>query len=148
MISDQMIANSVKKKYYAVVNGIVKKDEDTINCPIGQLNEDDIERRVLEDGIASITHYKVIERFDNATVKATLVEILLETGKTHQIRVHFKSIGHILIGDELYGRNHELIGRQALHAFYLKLKGLDGEMQTHKIDLPDDMKKLIEKLRG
>lgn len=148
IISDQMIANKIEKKYYAVVSGIVKDDNGTIDLPIGLLNEDDIERSVFEGGYESITHYKVVERFRGSQEDATLVEIILETGRTHQIRVHFKAIGHTLLGDILYGGNHELINRQALHAFSLKMKNIDGELQNHVKEMPKDMIDLIEGLRG
>ncbi len=144
LISDQMIANKVEKKYYAVVEGVIENNEDTINRPIGKLNEDDIARRVIDTGNPSVTHYKVIERFSNAT----LVEILLETGRTHQIRVHFSDLGHPLIGDELYGGNTEIFNRQALHAFYLKFESVEKKELLHEIDMPEDMKELIEKLRS
>ena len=105
-------------------------------------------RRVIDErGQRSITHYKVIESFENAS----LVECKLETGRTHQIRVHLSSIGHPIYGDTLYGygeEEEELIKRQALHAYALDFKSpRTGEMLSLKSELPQDMKELINKLK-
>lgn len=144
LISDQMNLNEIQKKYYAIVDGVIEDDSGTINLPIGLKNENDVARKVFDEGSPSVTHYKVIERFKNST----LVEVLLETGRTHQIRVHFKAIGHVLLGDKLYGGNHELINRQALHAFSLVLKDISGVEVVYSIELPIDMQDLIKELRG
>ncbi len=143
VISEQMIANEVTKEYLAVVHGRVENDKGTINAPIGLENELDIERKVLQDGKACVTHYEIVERYENAT----LVKIQLETGRTHQIRVHFRHLGHALFGDVLYGGNHELINRQALHCtrMVFKLARPSEQIELHA-ELPDDMKLLIEKL--
>lgn len=147
IISDQMIANETEKKYLAIVDGIVKNDSGTINEPIGKENEDDIARVVISTGSESVTHYKVLERFESTENKATLVEIILETGRTHQIRVHFKYLGHSLLGDVLYGGNQELINRQALHSSALTFKNILGEKLEIKSELPEDLINLISVLR-
>lgn len=147
IISDQMIANETEKKYLAIVDGIVKNDFGTINEPIGKENEDDIARVVISTGSESVTHYKVLERFESTENKATLVEIILETGRTHQIRVHFKYLGHSLLGDVLYGGNQELINRQALHSSALTFKNILGEKLEIKSELPEDLINLISVLR-
>ena len=98
-ISSQMNKNLVEKKYIAIVEGLMESDCGTINLPIEREVEGDIIRKVLPDGLPSVTHYEVIERFSNHT----FVRIILETGRTHQIRVHFSHIGHPLAGDLLYG---------------------------------------------
>lgn len=144
-LSKQMAENKVEKMYLTVVKGIIKEDEGTIDAPIGRINPDDVMRVVLEEGQASITHYKVIERLKDAT----LVRIKLETGRTHQIRVHMKHIGHPLIGDSLYGYvNEELIKRQALHAETLVFyQPRTNEKMEVNADMPKDMEMLIEKLK-
>lgn len=145
VISEQMIADEVVKEYTALVMGRLEKDKGTINAKIGLENEEDIERKVLENGKPCVTHYQVIERFKNAS----LVKIRLETGRTHQIRVHFKHIGHSLFGDLLYGGNHDIINRQALHCsrMVFKLARPSKEIEL-KAELPEDMLNLIESLRA
>ena len=144
-LSLHMSNDNVEKKYITVVKGIVKDDEGTIDEPIYRPTEDSIKRVVDERGQASVTHYKVLERLDDATV----LEVKLETGRTHQIRVHMSHIGHGIIGDELYGYVDEnLINRQALHAYSLVFnQPRTKEKLEFKADLPNDIKCLIEKLR-
>ena len=93
----------------------------------------------------AVTHYEVLDRFDGFTY----IKVTLETGRTHQIRVHMSHIGHPIIGDELYGSLDEnLINRPALHAYSLKFKQpRTKEILEFKTDIPRDMKELIEKLR-
>lgn len=145
-LSNQMHKNLVKKKYLAVVTGIVKDDKGTIDAPIGRMEDDSIHRVVIESGQRSITHYEVIERYNDSS----LVRLTLETGRTHQIRVHMKHIGHPLIGDELYGLvDNDLINRQALHAETLKFyQPRTGEEKFIKSDIPEDIKNLIMKLKN
>ncbi len=144
-LSVDMSEDKVEKKYITVVKGIVENDEGTINKPIYRPSEDSIKRVIDERGQKSITHYKVIDRLNNATV----LEVKLETGRTHQIRVHMESIGHGIIGDELYGYvDEELINRQALHAYSLKFEQpRTKEMLEFKAELPDDIKELINRLK-
>lgn len=145
ILSDDMKKNKVEKTYITVVKGIVKNDFGTINEPIYRPSDDTIKRIVNEKGQASITHYKVIQRLKDATV----LEVKLETGRTHQIRVHMNHIGHGIIGDELYGYIDEnLINRQALHAYKLKFEQpRTKENLIFEATLPEDIKNLIEKLR-
>ena len=141
IISNQMQADEVEKRYMALVHGILEKDADTINLPIGRPNPEDLRRAVMADGQDSITHYEVVERYENAT----LVKIRLETGRTHQIRVHFSHLGHPLIGDELYGCPSEMIQRQALHSYFLRFKlPRTHEWVDLEADLPFDFKALIQ----
>ncbi|MDB0440462.1 RluA family pseudouridine synthase [Clostridioides difficile] len=144
-LSTSMSENKVEKTYITVVNGIVDEDEGTINEPIYRPDEDSIKRVIDERGQASVTHYKVVERLKNATV----LEVKLETGRTHQIRVHMAHIGHGIIGDELYGYIDEnLINRQALHAYSLEFEQpRTKEILKFKTDIPKDMQELISKLR-
>ncbi len=143
-LSNQMQRNLVEKKYVAVVEGKLEKDRGTIDEPIGLTEADPIHRMVIEEGQRSITHYELVEGYGDAS----LVRLTLETGRTHQIRVHMKHIGHSLIGDELYGKvNKDLINRQALHAETLKfLQPRTGEEIFIRAELPEDIKNLITKL--
>lgn len=145
-LSSDMSQDKVEKKYITVVKGIVKKDHGTINEPIYRQAEDSIKRVIDERGQASVTHYKVLERLKDATV----LEVKLETGRTHQIRVHMNHIGHGIIGDELYGYVDEsLINRQALHAYSLVFEQpRTKEKLEFKANLPNDINELIEKLRS
>ena len=102
----------------------------------------------MEGGAPSVTHYTVLERFYGKGY--TLVELLLETGRTHQIRVHMSHIGHPVLGDWLYGGvNDDLIGRQALHAAKLSFTHpITGKRMTLEAPVPDDMQNAISILRG
>lgn len=143
VVSNQMIADEVEKGYMALVHGQMQADSGTINLPIGRPDPEDVRRAVMADGQESITHYEVIERFKDAS----LIKIRLETGRTHQIRVHFSHLGHPLIGDELYGSPSTLIKRQALHSYSVKLRlPRTGEAIALESDLPEDFKTLIAAL--
>ncbi|NMA87085.1 MAG: RluA family pseudouridine synthase [Tissierellia bacterium] len=140
----QFEKNMVEKRYMAVVNGIVEKDHDTIDLPIGREEEKSIRKTVTPEGQRAITKYKVIERYKNAT----LLDIEIITGRSHQIRVHLNHIGHSVIGDSLYFETSPYINRQALHSYYLKLKQpRTKEILELKANLPRDMEELIEQLK-
>lgn len=110
MISD----NQIKKTYIALVHGALPSPNDTVNAPIARKDGSIIERCVdFEKGATAITHYKVLKYFGEYDV--SLLELTLDTGRTHQIRVHMKHINHPLIGDFLYNPDYEYINRQALH---------------------------------
>ena len=153
MLSQDMKSNRVEKRYKAIVHGIIRDDEGTVNLPIGRFSPDDIKRCVMDDGYPSITHYKVLERFSSGEGiyegGFTFMELRLETGRTHQIRVHMSHIGHALVGDTLYGETEpELLDRQALHAAQLQLRQpVSDELLDIRAPLPDDMKKLLSKLQ-
>lgn len=145
-ISLQMRENLVHKQYMAIVNGVIRDDEFTIDKPIGRPNEESIQRKVLsEGGKDAITDVKVLERFYNNT----LVEVTLHTGRTHQIRVHLAHIGHPITGDHLYeGDAPALIDRQALHAAKMIINHpMTGEKLEIEAPLPNDMKKCLAILR-
>lgn len=145
VLSYDMKDDKFEKMYIAVVKGIVEEDNGTINAPIYRPTDDSVKRIVDEKGQHSVTHFEVIERLKDATV----LKLILETGRTHQIRVHLNHIGHGIIGDELYGYvDEDLINRQALHAYSLKFQQpRTREDLEFKAKLPEDMEKLIEKLR-
>jgi 23S rRNA pseudouridine1911/1915/1917 synthase len=110
----QMIKDTFVKEYLGIVCGIVKEDTGVINLPIARAKGSIITREVSENGDPSITRFSVVERLDDAT----LLKFILETGRTHQIRVHCLASGFPLIGDTLYGRKRTfMINRQALHSF-------------------------------
>jgi 23S rRNA pseudouridine1911/1915/1917 synthase len=111
----QMEANIFQKEYLAIIEGILPEKFGTINKPIGRKDSSVIERCISEKGKPSITHYEVLKEFNNLS----LVKCKLETGRTHQIRVHFASIGHPLLGDTLYGHSSDLIDGQALLCYKL-----------------------------
>lgn len=113
---NQMKSNQFKKDYLAVCTGIFKEKNSTINLPIARKENSIIERCISENGQTAITHYTVLKEFDNYS----LVKCSLETGRTHQIRVHMSAIGHPLLGDSLYGSISDLINRQALHCYNLQ----------------------------
>lgn len=145
-ITKQMKANTTEKRYKAIVHGNVEEDEFTINLPIGRPDPESIARCVLpveSGGYDSITHVKVLARYGDFT----MVELLLETGRTHQIRVHMSHLGHPLVGDHLYGGDENLFHRQALHSYHLKIDHpITRERLTLNADLPDDIKELIERI--
>jgi 23S rRNA pseudouridine1911/1915/1917 synthase len=144
-LAKEMQGQSFKKGYTAVVHGNMSSTEGTIDLPIYRPAEDSIKRVVHELGQRSITHYKVVERLHGADV----VRLILETGRTHQIRVHLSHLGHPIYGDTLYGSTDDssLIQRQALHASYLSFPDpKSGEIISLESELPEDMKSLIHKL--
>lgn len=149
MLSKAMTENKVNKRYLAIVHGQLENKEGTIDLPIYRPEgiENGTRRVIDEKGQRSITHYKVVDTFGDSS----LVECKLETGRTHQIRVHLSSLGNPIYGDTLYGYGDdedELIKRQALHAYGLDFKSpRSGEELSLNSELPYDMKELLEKLK-
>ena len=113
-ISNQIKEHKVKKTYIALVRGVIKENEATINMPIGRSNKDRIKMAVKRNGKTAITHIKVLKRYNNYT----LLEVNIETGRTHQIRVHMAEIGFPIVGDYIYsnGKNPFGVVGQMLHA--------------------------------
>ena len=119
----------------------MKEKSGTINAPIARKEGSIIERCIDENGQEAITHYEVIKDVNNISV----VHFILETGRTHQIRVHSMYVGHPLLGDTLYATKSNLIIRQALHAYKVAfIHPISKENIEITADLPDDMKKIIE----
>lgn len=140
-LSRQMKSGIVDKYYYAIVEGNLKTESGVINEPILRLNSQDIVRVVHPSGKECITHYTVEKRLENMT----LLKLRLETGRSHQIRVHMKHIGHPVLGDTLYGSENCLIKRQALHCCEMKfIQPVTGKRIEITCPMPKDMRRVIE----
>ncbi len=139
---NQMKNKVFRKEYLAILNGYLENKIGIINAPIARENNSIIKRCVNDNGDVSITHYEVIKNLRN---NMCFVKFILETGRTHQIRVHSSYIGHSIIGDTLYGTASNLISRQALHAYKIEfIHPIFKNKLIFEIDLPDDMNKLIK----
>ena len=137
----QMKSKAFVKRYISVVSGHLDNLEGTINAPIARKDGSIIERCVNEAGDVAITHYKVIKRQPDFDI----VECILETGRTHQIRVHFAYLGHCLLGDSLYGTASNLTNRQALHAYEVEfIHPLSKQKVKYIADIPKDLYKLMK----
>ena len=145
-LSAQLKAKTNQRKYLAIVHGNFKEEAGTINAPIGRSKKDRKKMDIVEDGRPAVTHFKVLERFTDYT----LIECELETGRTHQIRVHLKYIGHPVAGDPLYGPRNTLKGNgQFLHAKLLGFKHpRTGEELVFEVDPPQIFQDTLSKLRG
>ncbi|MBM7096072.1 RluA family pseudouridine synthase [Bacillus sp. H-16] len=133
---DQFMKAGIKREYVALVEGHLEETEGTIDASIGRRDGSIIEREVREDGQRGVTHYTVMKLLDDAT----LVRVRLETGRTHQIRVHFSYIGHSLLGDTLYGGSDDFIPRQALHSAALMfVHPFTGEKHEYEAVMPEDL---------
>ena len=130
-------ASGITREYLAIVKGSVQPPEGTITAPLGRKDGSIIERTVdFEKGESAVTHYKVLDEKNGYS----LVSLILETGRTHQIRIHMKYLGYPLIGDYLYNPDMERIQRQALHAWKLTFRHpITGETLTFTAPLPEDM---------
>ncbi|MDL1993754.1 RluA family pseudouridine synthase [Staphylococcus saprophyticus] len=142
---DQLVNKTVTRKYVALVHGNIPHDYGTVDAPIGRNKNDRQSMDVVDDGKEAVTHFNVLEHFN----KYTLIECQLETGRTHQIRVHMKYIGYPLVGDPKYGPKKTLdIGGQALHAGII---GFEHPVTREYIEkstaLPEDFEQLLSELR-
>ncbi len=145
----QALASQLKNKtnlreYTALVHGRIKEDEGTINAPIGRSLKDRKKQAVVKDGRHAVTHFKVIKRYQDYT----LVTCILETGRTHQIRVHMKYIGHPLVGDPLYGPKNTIKGQgQFLHAGKLGfVHPTTGKEMVFEVPIPEIFQKCLNYL--
>ena len=146
-IAQQLKEHSITRKYRAIVYGRILEEEGTVNAPIGRHPTDRKKMAINEkNGKPAVTHYKVLERFD----KYTYIECQLETGRTHQIRVHMTSVGHPLLGDEVYGNAKcpfKLEG-QTLHAMTIGfIHPTTGEYVEYEAPLPEYFEHLLQILR-
>ncbi|TNF06539.1 MAG: RluA family pseudouridine synthase [Bacillota bacterium] len=145
-LSEDLSKHEIERVYLAITYGVITENEGTINAPIARHPKNRLKMAVLPDGKAAVTHFKVLERYE----KNTLIECRLETGRTHQIRVHMQFIHHPILGDPIYGPK-EVIGDegQFLHAkelsFYHPIK---KEHMTFHAPMPESFQKMIEKLKS
>ena len=143
-LQQQFKDRNVDKTYIALVRGHMPEDEATINLPIERDRKRPTRRAVIPGGRGSVTHYKVIEQLDGYS----LLEIKLETGRTHQIRVHFSHLGHPVAGDDLYGGPAiKGLKGQFLHAAKISFTSPSGERVEVESELPVDLKNTLESLR-
>lgn len=138
----QMKTKELKKEYLAIIQGVLTTKIGTLSFPISRKEGSIIERTVSPDGDLAITHYDVINEFNNIS----LIHILLDTGRTHQIRVHFSYINHPILGDTLYDNTSELINRQALHSYKLTfVHPITQKTLSLEAPIPADMQAVINK---
>ena len=144
-MSEQIKNREVKKIYIALVRGVVSENEATINMPIGRSTKDRKKMAVRKDGKEAVTHFKVLKRYN----KYTLLEVKIDTGRTHQIRVHMAEIGHPVVGDMVYsnGKNEFGVEGQMLHAKSLDFKHpITGKQMHLEAELPEYFEKVLEQL--
>lgn len=141
ILSSMGMRHEITREYLAIVRGALKPSEGTIDAPIGRTGSSLIERKIdFENGERAVTHYRVVEEQNGHS----LISLILETGRTHQIRVHMKYIGHPLVGDYLYNPDMEYIDRQALHSHRLSFTHpVTGEKMEFTAPLPTDMRKIL-----
>lgn len=142
ILSSQTAKHKIRKEYLAIVRGIVTPSEGTIDAPLGRKPGSIIERIIDEEqGEHAVTHYRVVKAKDGYS----LVSLLLETGRTHQIRIHMKHLGFPLIGDYLYNPDLERIQRQALHSYRMTFSHpVTGNPVCFTAPLPDDMAQIMD----
>lgn len=146
-LSEQIKNREVKKTYIALVRGIVKENEATIDMPIARSLKDRKKMAVSKDGKNAITHFKVLERYEGYT----LLEVKIETGRTHQIRVHMSQIGYPIVGDTVYsnGKNPFGVTGQMLHSAKLIFKHpITGKELNLEAPLPKYFKEVLDKLKS
>lgn len=145
-LSEQLKEHSMKREYYALVEGVISKDSGTVDRPLGRSKNNRLKVAIVEGGKRAVTHYEVIERFKSAT----LVKCILETGRTHQIRVHMASLGHPLVGDMTYGFKKSKYNSdgQLLHAKTLGfIHPRTKEYMEFTSELPKNYSDFLERLR-
>ena len=147
-IAEQIKAHSVNRRYVGIVHGNLKENEGTINAPIGRSKNDRKKMAVTIDGKEAITHYKVLERLNGYT----FVEFKLETGRTHQIRVHMAYIHHPILGDDVYGPSKcsiKGLEGQCLHAWKIGfVHPSSDEYMEFEAPIPKYMSELLVKLKS
>lgn len=143
-LSEMIAKKEIKRKYYALVHGVIKHDYGTIEAPIARNPRERKEMAVIDDGKPSITHFRVVDRFE----KYSLIECELETGRTHQIRVHMKYINFPLVGDPVYGPKKTLETKgQMLHSKSLEfIHPTSGEKISIDTELPDYFKEVLKNI--
>lgn len=150
-VSEQIKNREVKKTYIALVRGTIAEDEATINMPIGRSTKDRKKMAVTKNGKEAVTHFKVLNRYTTNKGSYTLLEIKIDTGRTHQIRVHMAEIGHPVIGDSVYsnGKNEFGVEGQCLHAKRLEfVHPITGKEMKLEAPLPEYFQKIVEQLEN
>ncbi len=143
-LAKQLSDRSLGRTYWALVHGGFREDTGTIDAPIARHPRDRRRMAIVEGGREAITDFRVVERLSGATV----LEVSLRTGRTHQIRVHLASIGHPIVGDSVYGRPDPDLRRPALHAMRLRLRHPgDGSERSYESPIPDELIEATERLR-
>ncbi|MGM9858700.1 MAG: RluA family pseudouridine synthase [Bacilli bacterium] len=141
MLDYEFSLHKITRIYTAIVEGKIIKKEGTITYKIGKDRHDSKKYRVSSSGVDAITHYKIIKSNENYS----LVSLRLETGRTHQIRIHMSYIGHPILGDKLYGRQNRRVSRLCLHSSYLKMfDHINNKFIEVESDLPNEMKRVIK----
>ena len=144
-LSAQISSRNVDKGYLALCKGLLTNDDGIIDAPIGRDPYNRKRMAVVEDGRYAKTMYTVIERFESST----FLSVKLETGRTHQIRVHMAHLNHPLVGDTVYGRSSNIVSRHFLHAHYLAFRHpITGEPVEFQSDLPKDLSSALESLKN
>jgi 23S rRNA pseudouridine1911/1915/1917 synthase len=144
-LARQLSDRTLGRTYWALVHGGFREETGTIDAPIARHPRDRRRMAIVEGGREAMTDFRVVERLAGATV----LELSLRTGRTHQIRVHLASIGHPIIGDGVYGRPDALLGRPALHAMRLRLiHPVDGTERTFDSPLPQELVAARDRLRS
>lgn len=144
-LSEQIKNRKITKKYVALVRGVIKENTATIDMPIGRSDKDRKKMAVKKDGKKAVTHFEVIKRYRGYTY----LDIKIDTGRTHQIRVHLAEIGYPIVGDSVYsnGKNPFGVDGQMLHAKYLEFKHpITGEIMKLEAPLPSYFCNVLEKL--
>lgn len=142
---EQLVDKSVTRKYTALVHGVIPHDKGTVEAPIGRNPRERQDMAVVDSGKEAVTHFNVLERFKDYT----LVECILETGRTHQIRVHMQYIGYPIVGDPKYGQRRTMdVGGQLLHAGVIGFTHpVSGERLEFSAGLPGEFEAVLEELR-
>lgn len=141
-LSAQLKDHSMKREYLALVHGNVKTDHGTIDAPLGRSRKDRMKMAIVEDGKRAVTHYDVIRRYQGFT----LIRAKLETGRTHQIRVHMASVHHPLVGDYVYGHKKEAVKGQLLHAATLGFETPHKGYMIFRTPVHQEFKEFLMKL--
>lgn len=150
-LKEQFISRTVRKTYLALVEGIPEKKEGTIDFAIRPTRANRLKKTIVKgreadkkSERAAVTNYRVTETFEE---KYALLEVEPKTGRTHQIRVHLKAIGHPVVGDQLYGSKSKLLNRQFLHAAKLEFTAPSGKHLSLEAEMPEDLSSVLEELR-
>ena len=147
-LAEQIKSHTLERKYHTIVIGNIKDDSSVIDAPIARHRTDRKKMAIMPDGRNAVTHYKVLERYDTHQQKYTYLELKLETGRTHQIRVHMASTGHPVLGDAVYGKPYNMLDGQCLHAKTLGIiHPVSGEYMMFDSELPEYFQAVLDKLR-